>query len=298
MIRRYRIDIIHLNNGFIPREAMKVARMTGVPCIVHLRGFPGKGTSESLTRSVTHVIAVSNAVGASVRENGIHVPAVTTIHDPVDVELTTQAADSRERVRRQCGLAPREIAIGIFGRVIPWKGQLEFVEAMIIAIRGNESLRAVIVGDESDGDRRYFDAIRTRIRDARMEEAFILTGYRRNVEEYYAAVDIVVHASITPEPFGMVVPEAMAAGRPIIAADAGGPREVIEHGIDGLLFPPGDVDALSSAISTLAADPDLRARMATAGVVKAAARFGITSNARQVAAVYEAVLHSERFSTE
>jgi len=103
-----------------------------------------------------------------------------------------------------------------------------------------------------------------------------------------------VHASVTPEPFGRVIPEAMAAGRAVIAADAGGPRELIDHGIDGVLTPPGDVDALSRAVLTLASNRTLRDSMAAAGKKKAAARFGAVAQARQVAAVYQEVLAPQR----
>ena len=292
-LRRHRIDLIHLNNGFLPPEALVASRLSGIPCVVHLRDFQRERISPATAGCVRGVIAISDAVAASLRGKLVGTVAITTIHNAIDLERAQTAAAARGRIRGELGIAEDQIAVGIFGRVIPWKGQLEFVQAMIPAVRANELLRPVIVGDESDGDPGYFDNIKLLIRKAGLEDAFILAGYRSNVEEFYAAVDIVVHASITPEPFGRVVPEAMAAQRPIIAANAGGPPEVIDQGIDGILFPPGDVAALTNAVSALAADPQLRARMGAAGFAKAAARFGIAAYSKQVAAVYAAVLQHE-----
>jgi glycosyltransferase involved in cell wall biosynthesis len=146
------------------------------------------------------------------------------------------------------------------------------------------------VGDESDGGCEYFEAIRAMIADSGYAARFVLTGYREDVEEYYAAVDIVVHASVAPEPFGMVVPEGMAARRPVIATDAGGPREVVSHGMDGLLVPPGDVPALAEAILELASDSARRARMGARGRQKVLDRFRIATNADRVREVYDGVL--------
>src|SRR5690606_36662444 len=100
----------------------------------------------------------------------------------------------------------------------------------------------------------------------------------------------VVHASITPEPFGRVVPEGMAAGNVVIAAEAGGPCELITHGVDGLLVPPGDVTALAEAMLTVAGDPGLRNRMATAARLTAHRRFGIEATALAVREVYDKLL--------
>jgi len=98
-----------------------------------------------------------------------------------------------------------------------------------------------------------------------------------------------VHASTIPEPFGQVVIEAMAAGVPIIAADAGGPAEVVTDGVDGLLVAMGDVDALAGALTRMAGDPELRDRLADAGRVTAAA-FAPDVIAGSVEDVYRQVL--------
>jgi glycosyltransferase involved in cell wall biosynthesis len=291
-LKRQQIDIIHLNNGFLPREGLLAARAACIPCIVHLRDFQREPrTLDSLVlQTVAKVITVSDAVGASLNNSPIPSSVRRTVYDPVDLQRMHDGALARDVIRKEWGARPTDILVGIFGRVIPWKGQKEFVEAVALAMAHEQNIRAVIVGDQSDGDELYFRQVRDCIDSSGLASRFFLAGYRVNVEEYYAAVDIVVHASITPEPFGMVIPEAMAAGRAVIAMDAGGPRETIEHGIDGLLSPPSDVGALAQAILRIASDSVLRRSMGTAGRRKAETTFGIEANAAQMISIYREVL--------
>lgn len=292
LIREGGFDLVHLNNGFLPQEALEAAQRAGVPCVVHLRDFQHerRALASPAARAVAKVIAVSDAVAASLVPHGVHGARVTTIHDPVDLALIDAAGARRREIRASAGLGADAIAVGIFGRVVRWKGQVVFARAMVEAMRSDPRLRAVIVGDQSDGSPAYFDEVRACIREAGVADRFVLAGYQRDVEPWYAAMDVVVHASVTPEPFGMVVPEAMAAGRAVVAADAGGPREIVRPGVDGLLVPPRDVHALADAVARLAADPALRASMGAAGRAAAAARFTIEANARRVAAVHAEVL--------
>jgi glycosyltransferase involved in cell wall biosynthesis len=293
LLQRTGIELVHLNNGFLPLEVFHAARAEGIPCVVHLRDFGGDAGRTNVPAVVAvapHVIAVSRAVAGSLAGTSVTPDRVTVIHDAVDLEAMDAAAPARDRVRRQWGLRNDQVVFGIFGRVIPWKGQREFTEAGIRALAAEPSMVAMIVGDESDGERRYLDDIRARIDASGFSDRVFITGYQAAVEEYYAAVDVVVHNSTIPEPFGMVVPEGMAAGRPVIAADAGGPREVVTPGTDGLLVRPGDVASLAAAMLSLAGDPDLRRTMGEAGRRKARERFGIAPQAAAVRAVYDAVL--------
>jgi glycosyltransferase involved in cell wall biosynthesis len=294
LVKRHRIDIIHLNNGFVPPEALAAVRIARVPCVIHLRDFHRdiQPLKPGLIASVSRVIAVSDAVAKSLDGTVISPSMRTTIHDPVDLERIACAAQARERVRAECELPANAIAVGIFGRVVRWKGQLEFVRAMCEAMPTDARLWAIIVGDESDGGDTYIREVRASIKSSGAAERFILTGYRQNVEDYYGAMDIVVHASISPEPFGMVVPEAMAAGCAVVAADDGGPREVIDPGIDGLLVPPGDVLGLARAVLALAGDASLRTKLGAAARRKAISRFGIPASAERVAAVYQTLMSS------
>lgn len=292
LIRIHRIDLVHLNNGFGPLEALLAARMAGVPVVAHLRDFvrPRPRFDAGTQAWPAHVIACSAAVAASVRGTPAERTPVTVVHDPVDVDAVAAAAGERDGVRRAWGIAAGEVAVAIFGRVVPWKGQLQFARAMAKAMRADARLRAVVVGDGADGGAAYLEQVRAEARASGLEDRWTFAGYRADVEACYAAADVVVHASVTPEPFGMVVPEAMAAGRPVIAADAGGPAEVVEHGVHGLRVPPGDVDALADAVLALAADPALRAAMGELGRAHARTRFRVEHGARAVAGVYGRVL--------
>jgi glycosyltransferase involved in cell wall biosynthesis len=216
----------------------------------------------------------------------------------VDVDAVAAAAGERERVRRAWGMREDEVAVALFGRVVPWKGQLQFARAMAKAMQADPRIRAVLVGDGGDGGAAHLEAVRAEVRASGLEARWTFAGYRADVEACYAAADVVVHASITPEPFGMVVPEAMAAGRPVIAADAGGPAEVVEHGVHGLRVPPGDVDALADAVLALAGDPALRAAMGELGRAHARTRFRVEHGARAVAGVYARVLGRAAAGTE
>lgn len=296
LIRRHRIDCVHLNNGFAPLEGMLGARLAGVPCIVHMRGMAvakrGLDLRESLR--VTHAIAVSDAVAATVRRTLGDIP-MTTIYDPVDVAVFTgMPPERRDAARRRLGFDERSVVVAMFGRIVRWKGQLEFVRAMTQVMRGDPHVRALVVGDESDGARAYLDEVHQAVAASGYADRFVLTGYQTRVAELYHAADVVVHASIEDEPFGMVVPEAMAAGKPIIAAAAGGPREVVGHGDDGVLVPPGDVPALAGAIRDLCRDAEQRARLGRRGRAKVESAFDVKCIARQLAAVYDRILGAPR----
>lgn len=104
---------------------------------------------------------------------------------------------------------------------------------------------------------------------------------------FLAAADLVVHNSIEADSFPTVLPEAMALGRPVIGSDLGGPREIVEDGVTGLLVAPNQPDLLAQAILALLGDPERRVEMGRAGVARLRAHFHATRMARQFEMVYE-----------
>lgn len=297
LIHRHRIDILHLANGFGPPDAMLAGRMTGVPVIAHLRGFySGNGTKERgpSPYDPALVLGASEAVIESYRRAVSHPAPSQSLYEAVEIDKFERAMARRDEIRSRFNIAKDQVAIGIFGRVVSWKGQLEFVAAMIRAMEQNEQLVGVIVGNASDGTENYFEEVQRRIQDSGLQNRFRLTGYVEEVEPYYTAMDVVVHASVEPEPFGMVVTEAMAARRPIIAANAGGPLETVRDSIDGLLVDPHDPEALAGAILELANDPERRQKMGEAGFEKVREYFDLPMVSERLSRIYQQLIAEHR----
>jgi glycosyltransferase involved in cell wall biosynthesis len=128
------------------------------------------------------------------------------------------------------------------------------------------------------------------VRELDLESAVRFTGDQDRTAPFLAGADVVVHSSRTPEPFGLVVLEAMLAGRAVVAPAAGGPLEIVEPGVTGLLVPPGDASGLAAAILTLFRDPSLRLRMGAAGRARARGLFSAGAMTRRFEELYAALV--------
>jgi len=299
LIKRHKVQIVHMNNGFGPTEAMLAARVARVPAIVHMRGIVSEGGAKNLPPYMRDLVVIGVSDASCEELRGIIPPdRLLTIYNPVDTVEATKALCERERVRAELGVTDSDVLVGIFGRIVEWKGQQEFVLAMLKAMERTPNIVGVVVGDVSDGPVAYLDGVRSLIDASPFANRFILTGYRKDVARLYAAIDIAVHASTSPEPFGRVIPEAMAAGLPVIVTDAGGPREIVDHGINGIRVPPADVGKMADAIVELARDPVVRRQMGERGKQVVARRFTIERNAESVRNVYEALLSGWRETPE
>ena len=150
------------------------------------------------------------------------------------------------------------------GRLAPWKGQDLFLRAFATAFPDGKG-QAVIVGSALFGESDYAASLHELARELDIAERVEFRGFVPDIAAKLAEFDVLVHASRSAEPFGQVVVEGMAAGMPVIAANCGGPAEIIDPGVTGLLFSANEVDELASALVLLRSDPDLRQRLGQAG---------------------------------
>ena len=153
----------------------------------------------------------------------------------------------------------------------------------------------MIVGGALFGlEKDYKPQLHQQAKRLKLGEAVRFAGFRSDVFRFYAAADLVIHSSIEPEPFGMALVEAMACGKPVIASDSGGPREIMENGVTGLLVPPGDAEKLAQAILSLLGDPERILRMGQAGTTRVREVFSAQRMVRQIEAVYEDMVGKEK----
>jgi glycosyltransferase involved in cell wall biosynthesis len=126
--------------------------------------------------------------------------------------------------------------VGIVGRIAPWKGQDVFLDAFARAYPDGDE-RAVVVGSPMFGEDDYLAGLHAQADRLGLDGRVEFTGFVEDVNGVLADLDVLVHASVTAEPFGQVVIEGLAAGVPVIAADDGGPAEILHDGVDGLAVP-------------------------------------------------------------
>lgn len=158
---------------------------------------------------------------------------------------------SKAQHRQDLGL-PNGPLIGVFSRLAPWKGQ----ETVIRALVQLTDVTGIFAGDALFGEAPYAEKLKALAKDLGVQNRVIFLGQRHDVPQLMQAMDVMVHPSIDAEPFGLTLVEAMLAGVPIVATDAGASAEILENGRAGTLIPPSNALALAAAIANILANPD------------------------------------------
>ena len=265
LAKMHNVQVFHFNN-WLSIPWIIAAKVRGKPSVGHLRGFVPSSdlVLRFLARQVDHHVAVSTAIRHNLLQLGISIDRITLVHDAIDMEEFRQDINC-EHLRREFGLSLESLAYGLFGRVVPWKGIREFIHAAREISRMIPNAVGFIVGDFSDGDQDFFEEMQRLAIDQGLAGKLVFTGYRKDVVEMIALMDVIVHASIEPEPFGMGIIEGMAMGKPVVATRSGGPLDIVEEGETGYLVGMKDSAALASAVSQLLNTRLLRESMGKKG---------------------------------
>lgn len=179
-----------------------------------------------------------------------------------------------------------DFRIGLVGRISPWKGQHIFIQAAALVNQRFPQARFFIIGATLFGEDQYDQEVRQLPSQLGIQDHVEFTGFRNDIKHAIAGLDLLVHASTKGEPFGQVIIEGMAAGKPVVATDGGGVPEIVEDGHTGILVPMGDVEAMAEAICQILSDPMRAKAMGTRGRQRVADHFTLEQTARRVEAVY------------
>lgn len=279
-----KIDVLH-SSGMISQIGAGVStRLTGIPHVAHVQDIIGSRWIRDiyaplLGRLADRIAAISTAVGMPYSPH-------KTCYIPNVADLDRW--NNTPGIRESLGINPDQTLIGMVGRLTPWKGQRIFLAAAEQLAKEDASYRFLIVGDDSVGG---VSGYRTELQQQAAQNALNgrvqFLGRRADVLDVMAACDMLVHASTKPEPFGIVIVEAMAMQKPVIATAMGGPLDIIEDGVDGLLIQPGDPHALGEAIRYLKNNPETMARIAEGAWQKSHTKYSATSMTTQFAALYQ-----------
>jgi glycosyltransferase involved in cell wall biosynthesis len=293
-VHRERIDVIHTSDR--PRDALAcvvVARVTRVPCVVHVHTAWGEWMGRLVRWTLQRadaLIAVSEFVGRSLVAAG-HAPRrVHVVHNAIDLDCWKPGAE-RDAARDELGLRPDDLAVLTVCRLAPEKGLVELIEAVDRVRDVDPDIRLLIAGLDLSTDQRFSSELVDQVRRRGLGDYVQFLGWRDDVARLMAAADVYAMPS-TREPFGLVFAEAMAMKLPVLGLDDGGTPEVVEHGRTGLLSGHGDIDALAANLASLLGSPDLRAQFGDDGRRRVEDRFTADRMARDVANVYARIASS------
>jgi glycosyltransferase involved in cell wall biosynthesis len=231
------------------------------------------------------VIGNSRATIRSLTEIGVRPSKIHLVYNGFDAaKFIAPSPTKRQQIRERLGVASDTVLVGMFGRLDHWKGQHVFLEA----VTQLPSVTALVVGEPVHGDGDYKASL-VKAASGELGNRVRFLGFRDDISDLMAAADIVVHASVQPEPFGRVIVEAMLAGTPVVATNLGGVPEIMTNGRNGILVDPNDAGALRNAISQLIADRKMGEMMSRAARADMAERFTLQGSVAALMKILEEV---------
>ncbi len=292
LIKQTGVDYLHANTVRSAFYASLASVMTRAPWIWHMRDF---SLSESPSRlrlvdqTVKGLLCLTTAQlitnSYSVAEHMSCSSKITVVHNGIDV-TQFKLGTGDQAFRNAYGVPEQAPIVGAVGRLRPWKGQDRFLRAMKTVADSEPGAWFLIVGGTpfEVGDD-YAEHLRQLAGDLGIADRVVFTGHLEDVRPALSSLDVFVHAG-DPEPFGLVVLEAMAMTKPIVAFGHGALPEIVVDGESGILVRPTDEGALSSAVLKLLREPDLRTRLGKAARGRVEGQFTAERMAAAVSSVY------------
>jgi glycosyltransferase involved in cell wall biosynthesis len=277
------------------------AKPPGVPLIWHVRDYVS--LRPVMRRLLAWhadrcdlMLAISNSIASDIeRVCGERAPTslMYNVTDPIrftpeGTVLDLDACASLEPA------PPGTVRIGLVATFARWKGHDTFLRALT-KLPPELPIRAYLIGGPlyaTEGSEYTDDELRSRVTELGLDGKVGLTGFVTERAEAMRALDVVVHASTRPEPFGNVITEAMACGRAVVISGAGGAAEIVNEGEDALAHPPGDCSALADRLAALVRDPETRRRLGAAARRTVERRFSKARLARELPEIYRRVMAS------
>lgn len=298
LVKSRSIDLIHINNTLVP-EAIRAAKLAKIPCVAHQRELFSLSTKviRDVARyqhgTIRKIIAISTEVKKSFDPYPeIDQQLIDVIPNSVNAPAVKEAAGAN--IRSQLSINSKDLLIGIFGRILPWKGQFEAVKAFVEIAPSCPRYKLVIVGSVSDsGNSKYFDEIQDFLSQGNHGSSVSFVGYQTDVNAYYSACDVILHCSVKPEPFGRVIIEGMANNKTVIAPNEGGPIDIITDDVDGIFYEARSHESLKSTLIKIYESEELRQRLSNNALQTARTKYTSDKTARSIMEIYDNILRGQ-----
>lgn len=289
VIRRWQIDVLHVNDYWWAPIGIIAGRFTGRPCLVHVRQEikPRKVLQYWLNKG-NLIVPVSQSIGNVLRSAGVSQENIQVVLSGISLNDGKSSSPSTETLtilNKEKG----QPVIGTVANLFPRKGLEYLVEAIGHLKKSFPHIFLVIVGT---GDDEYERQLRTQVAHLDLTDHVLFAGFQDQPEFFIAQFDVFVLPSVL-EGFGIVLLEAMALGKPIVASRVGGIPEVVQQGKTGLLVKPADVEELCYGLLTLCHDSEACRQMGEEGKKRVAEYFSVERMMEQLYRLYDGVLAKE-----
>jgi len=277
----YRAEIVGTRAALVAGE--RLGRRPYIVTTVHssrIRSTEDRATVRALTPSMDRLIAVSQSIVHKIADERGGLAPVSLIYNGVDLDRY-EHQEPCCTLREEYGMAPDAQIVGVVARLEPEKGHPTLLEAWPAVLRSCPKAYLLVVGEGSQRE-----ALEHQAKDLRIGRRVVFTGRRDDIPAVTAALDVAVLPSYR-EAQGLTILEAMALTRPVVASNVGGIPEMIQDGVTGLLVPPHDAEALTTAIVRLLSDHPLADMLARAGHDMVHDRFCIQMMVRSIEEIYD-----------
>jgi glycosyltransferase involved in cell wall biosynthesis len=291
--RRRGIQLIHTSDK--KRAVIMtvlLSKLIKIPFVYHIHNnFVDYGFNRRALKLATAIVANSGEMRRDfIQALGEDMERIQVVYNGIDEDEFKPGLPST--LRDELHLTPEKGLIGVVSRLAPDKGQETFLKAAAMVAARNQDAFFVIAGDDSifSDNEDYIPLLQKMVYELGLSGRVAFLGYRTDIANVYSGLDIVVDAAWR-EAFGMVVVEPMACGKVVVGTNAGGIPEIIEHGQDGLLFPPRDPDALAEILLGLLQHRDRLSEIGQQARQRVLELFTIEKQTRNIEAVYGQVAH-------
>lgn len=295
-------DVVYANTAKALVIGGPAARLAGRPLVFHLHDIIADGHFSVLNQQALvlcanycaqSVIANSEATREAFIACGGRAELCVVIPNGFRIPTTRTSLEETKSLRTTLGIPSDAWTILMAGRLAHWKGQHVLLEAL----KSVPTAHAVLLGDAlfTDEDRKYAQQLHTQA--AELSGRVHFAGFQSQTMPWFDMADVVVHASVYPEPFGRVIVEGMLAGKPVIASRAGGAAEIIQHEHTGLLVNPGSSKELAAALLRLQNDPELSSAIARQAQQTAQDTYALSAVQEQIESVIHQIAEPQELST-
>lgn len=295
LIRSERIALVHSNTSHVLSGAF-AAFFAGIPHLWQIREIAlwktiiARPMKFFVSCTTIRIVCVSDTVRSIFNPRGNLADRTRVVFDGIEVDKFLSAGRIGE-FRSSLGFKPDQQLVGLVGRIVNWKGQLQFIEAAAMLHKTHPLARFVIVGEAlTKNDQIFVSKLKRLIEEKGLSQVVIFAGLRNDIPKVMADLDILTLLSLTPEAWGLVVLEAMAAATAVISFRHGGVMDTVAEGETGFLVEVNNIDALSRSIAFLLDSPERCAAMGQAGRKRVLEYFQAKDTGVAFMALYDEIL--------